>query len=88
MSLISQHINISSSRHKPVERRAVWSLLNTNKQHAPGSPVHGMEKKNEERKDLVALHILSATADTFNYFYLGKRGGENCLEYFEEITDL
>ena len=47
-----------------------------------------MEKKNEERKDLVALHILSATADTFNYFYLGKRGGENCLEYFEEITDL
>ena len=46
------------------------------------------EKKNEERKDLVALHILSATADTFNYFYLGKRGGENCLEYFEEITDL
>ena len=46
------------------------------------------EKKNEEGKDLVALHILSATADTFNYFYLGKRGGENCLEYFEEITDL
>ena len=44
------------------------------------------EKKNEERKDLV--DILSATADTFNYFYLGERGGENCLEYFEEITDL